>query len=189
LGSAGPGAAPGAGPTAPSPGGATPSIVPFSGERAEEPGAAGDAPETPGAGGGTPGDGPAGPGPGVFGRGTPPDGALFIISIVPLNFGAAVPLRLNPHFLQVFDTSSFSVPQFGQNTRHLRLGRLEPRKRTRPASPFSTPKPIIAPFVRAWWMRLGCSCPVASRPVRPRCRDSVSQPGPATRRSAGRLDA
>jgi hypothetical protein len=44
-----------------------------------------------------------------------PTGA-FIISIVPLNFGAAAPLRLNPHFLQVFDASSFSVPQFGQNT-------------------------------------------------------------------------
>jgi hypothetical protein len=44
----------------------------------------------------------------------------FIISIVPLNLGAAAPLRLNPHFLQVVAASSFSVPQFGQNTAHLR---------------------------------------------------------------------
>jgi hypothetical protein len=37
-----------------------------------------------------------------------------------LNFGAAAPFRLNPHFLQVVAESSFSVPQFGQNTQHLR---------------------------------------------------------------------
>jgi hypothetical protein len=43
----------------------------------------------------------------------------FIISMVPLNFGAAAPFRLNPHFLQVVAASSFSVPQFGQNTAHL----------------------------------------------------------------------
>ncbi len=43
----------------------------------------------------------------------------FIMSIVPLNFGAAAPFRLNPHFLQVVAASSFSVPQFGQNTQHL----------------------------------------------------------------------
>ena len=41
------------------------------------------------------------------------------MSIVPLNFGAAAPFRLNPHFLQVVAGSSFSVPQFGQNTQHL----------------------------------------------------------------------
>jgi hypothetical protein len=36
--------------------------------------------------------------------------------MVPLNLGAAAPFRLNPHFLQVVAASSFSVPQFGQNT-------------------------------------------------------------------------
>src|SRR4051794_10346552 len=41
------------------------------------------------------------------------------MSIVPLNLGAAAPFRLNPHFLQVVAASSFSVPQFGQNTQHL----------------------------------------------------------------------
>jgi hypothetical protein len=30
-------------------------------------------------------------------------------------------LRLNPHFLQVVAASSFSVPQFGQNTRSTSL--------------------------------------------------------------------
>jgi hypothetical protein len=52
--------------------------------------------------------------------GAPGRGACwFIISIVPLNFGAAAPFRLNPHFLQVVAESSFSVPQFGQNKPHL----------------------------------------------------------------------
>lgn len=51
------------------------------------------------------------------GRGAP---GVFIINMVPLNLGAAAPFRLNPHFLHVVAASSFSVPQFGQNTRHLR---------------------------------------------------------------------
>jgi hypothetical protein len=65
-------------------------------------------------------------GPGAGAPGAPAGGApgrrpagAFIISIVPLNFGAAAPFRLNPHFLQVVAASSFSVPQFGQNTRSL----------------------------------------------------------------------
>jgi hypothetical protein len=41
----------------------------------------------------------------------------FIMSIVPLNFGAAAPLMLNPHFVQVLAVSGFLVPQFGQNKR------------------------------------------------------------------------
>ena len=60
-----------------------------------------------------------GPGPG-----TPPGGAAgldaaigeFIMSIVPLNLGAAAPLRLKPHFWHFMPLSSFCVPQFGQNT-------------------------------------------------------------------------
>ena len=32
---------------------------------------------------------------------------LFIMSIVPLNFGAAPPLRLKPHFVHVADVSGF----------------------------------------------------------------------------------
>jgi len=39
----------------------------------------------------------------------------FIMSIVPLNLGAAAPLMLNPHFVQVVAVSGFFVPQFGQN--------------------------------------------------------------------------
>jgi hypothetical protein len=58
-------------------------------------------------------------GAGAAGAGAPGFGitGAFIMSIVPLNFGAAAPFRLNPHFLQVVAASSFSVPQFGQNTR------------------------------------------------------------------------
>ena len=41
--------------------------------------------------------------------------AWFVISIVPLNFGAAAPLMLNPHLVQVVAVSGFFVPQFGQN--------------------------------------------------------------------------
>jgi hypothetical protein len=37
------------------------------------------------------------------------------MSIVPLNFGAAAPLMLNPHLVQVVAVSGFCVPQFGQN--------------------------------------------------------------------------
>ena len=42
------------------------------------------------------------------------------MSMVPLNLGAAAPFRLNPHLEQVVAVSGFCVPQFGQNTRHLR---------------------------------------------------------------------
>jgi hypothetical protein len=48
------------------------------------------------------------------------------MSIVPLNFGAAAPLRLKPHFVHVDAVSEFCVPQFGQNTQHLH--RLSPAK-------------------------------------------------------------
>jgi hypothetical protein len=44
------------------------------------------------------------------------------MSIVPLNFGAAAPFKLKPHFEQVDADSAFCVPQLGQNTRHLRGG-------------------------------------------------------------------
>jgi hypothetical protein len=46
------------------------------------------------------------------------------MSIVPLNFGAAAPLRLKPHFVHVDADSEFCVPQFGQNTQHLPQARL-----------------------------------------------------------------
>ncbi len=92
----------GGGAFAPIAGGATPSIVPFSLD---------ELPVAPA--GAAPGGAGAGPGRGAA-------GGAFIISMVPLNFGAAAPLRLKPHLLQVFELSSFSVPQFGQNTLHLR---------------------------------------------------------------------
>ncbi len=44
-------------------------------------------------------------------------GGCWLINIVPLNFGAAAPFKLKPHFVQVVACSVFCVPQFGQNTR------------------------------------------------------------------------
>jgi len=64
-----------------------------------------------GAAAGAPGAGPAGPGAGA-GFAAP---AWFIMSMVPLNLGAAAPLMLKPHFVQVVAVSGFFVPQFGQN--------------------------------------------------------------------------
>jgi hypothetical protein len=64
-----------------------------------------------GAAGGAPGGGGAGCAPGGGFCGTD----WFIISIVPLNFGAAAPLMLKPHLTQVVAVSGFFVPQFGQN--------------------------------------------------------------------------
>ncbi len=54
--------------------------------------------------------------PGFGAPGTAP-GFAFIISIVPLNLGDAVPLMLNPHFWQVVASSALGAPQLGQNTR------------------------------------------------------------------------
>lgn len=85
------------GATPPADGGATPSIVPLSlgfGAAGAPPGAGGAAPS---------------PGLGIVGA--------FIISMVPLNLGAAEPFKLKPHLTQLFALSSFCVPQFGQNTR------------------------------------------------------------------------
>jgi len=67
--------------------------------------------------GGPPGGAPGGA-PGAVPGGAPcgPCWGVFIMSIVPLNFGAAPPLRLKPHFEHVADVSGFCVPQFGQNT-------------------------------------------------------------------------
>lgn len=45
-------------------------------------------------------------------------GGCWLISMVPLNFGAAAPFKLKPHFVQVVACSVFCVPQFGQNTRN-----------------------------------------------------------------------
>ena len=83
------------------PGGATPTIVPLNALA----GAAG-----PGAGAAGPGGGAGG---GVVEAGFAP--GWFIMSMVPLNFGAAAPLMLKPHFVQVVAVSGFFVPQFGQN--------------------------------------------------------------------------
>ncbi len=64
----------------------------------------------PGAGG-PPGE------PGAPGMPAMPPG-WFIMSIVPLNFGAAAaPFRAKLHFEHVWAVSGFWVPQFGQNTR------------------------------------------------------------------------
>lgn len=103
------GGAPGGCGAEPIEGGATPSMVPLS---------CGFGADGTGAGGGAPPAGGAGAA-GAPGRGAAP-GWGFIISIVPLNFGAAAPFRLKPHFVQVVAVSGFCVPQFGQNTRHLR---------------------------------------------------------------------
>jgi hypothetical protein len=76
-------------------------------------------PPRPGGAAGGPGGmgGPAGGAPG--GRGGPAEGCWFM-SMVPLNFGAAAPFRLKPHFVHVDAVSEFCVPQLGQNTHHLR---------------------------------------------------------------------
>jgi hypothetical protein len=73
----------------------------------------------PGGGGGVEAPrsgGAGGPPPGLAGPPARGAAGVFIMSIVPLNLGAAALFRLNPHFLQVVDASAFSVPQFGQNT-------------------------------------------------------------------------
>src|SRR5262245_58361179 len=87
------------------PAGGTPTTVPASPWFGGPPG--GGIGGAPGGLGGSPGPGGAAPG-------------WLVISIVPLNFGAAAPLRLNPHFVHVDAVSEFCVPQFGQNTHHLR---------------------------------------------------------------------
>src|SRR5262245_13332143 len=65
-----------------------------------------------------------GRGAGVGAGAVAPPGAggpgWLLISMVPLNFGAAAPFRLTPHFVHVDAVSEFCVPQFGQNTHHLR---------------------------------------------------------------------
>src|SRR5689334_4905611 len=92
----------------PSDGGATPIIVPLSLGFGPAAGgcagaAIGGAPAGGAGGGGAPG---AGPGAGPPGRGAA--GGAFIISIVPLNFGAAVAgFSAKPHFAQAVAVSRF----------------------------------------------------------------------------------
>jgi hypothetical protein len=102
-------------------GGATPTIVPLSllgigaGPAAAPPGPAAAG---PGAGGGpAPGGAAPAAGAGPPGRGP----GLFIMSIVPLNLGAAAPFNAKLHFAHVVALSAFWVPQFGQNTRAPRV--------------------------------------------------------------------
>ena len=64
---------------------------------------------------------PGGGGPGGGPMGAPPMGlggtsGCWLMSMVPLNFGAATPFRLKPHFTHVDAVSAFWVPQLGQNT-------------------------------------------------------------------------
>ena len=90
-------------------GGATPTIVPFSLLGGP---AAPAAPGTAEAGRGAGGAPAAGPGGGV-GTGRAPGAAgaaepgWFIMSMVPLNFGAAAPLTLKLHFEHVAAVSGF----------------------------------------------------------------------------------
>jgi hypothetical protein len=109
----GPGTGAGAagGATAPGDGGATPIMVAFMTGFPAEPGLGPTAAGAAGAAGGFALGEAAGaaPGRGIVG------GAL-TMSMVPLNFGAAAPFRLKPHFWHAVALSSFCVPQFGQNT-------------------------------------------------------------------------
>jgi hypothetical protein len=89
-------------------GGATPTIVPFN-LLGGPPGRGGSAALVGGVGAGAPG----GAGGAAGAPGTP---CWFIISMVPLNFGAAAPFKLKLHFEHVRAVSGFCVPQFGQNT-------------------------------------------------------------------------
>ncbi len=88
-------------------GGATPTIVPLSLLGGGPAGRGGIAP-------------PGGAGGGAF---EPAPCACWLdMSIVPLNFGAAAPFKLNPHLMHVTAFgSSFFVPQFGQNTATSRI--------------------------------------------------------------------
>ena len=99
---------------APNPG-ASPTMVPL---RFAFPAAAGgadcvNAAAATGAAGGAIGGAAGGAGGGA-------DSGLFIINIVPLNFGALPGFKVKPHFVQLLDVSGFCVPQFGQNTLGLR---------------------------------------------------------------------
>lgn len=95
----------------PSDGGATPIIVPLSFGLGPAAGCTGAAPAGatgagPAGAGGAPGGGAAGAA-GPPGRGTAAGGA-FIISIVPLNFGAAVAgFSAKPHFAHAVAVSRF----------------------------------------------------------------------------------
>ena len=92
--------------------GATPTIVPFNLLEIAGEGAPGGGAEPVGPPGRAAGAAP--------GAGAPGMDAWFIMSIVPLNFGAATLFRWKLHFEQVCAASGFCVPQFGQNTPHLR---------------------------------------------------------------------
>lgn len=89
-------------------GGATPTIVPFS--------LLGGGPAGRGGSGAPLGAGAAPAGGVPPTPGGSPWACWLVMSIVPLNFGAAAPLRLKLHFEHVSAVSSFFVPQFGQNT-------------------------------------------------------------------------
>lgn len=102
-------------------------------------GAAGWAAAGGAAAGGAAGDGGAGRGGAA--PGAPP--GVFIMSIVPLNFGAAAPFRLKPHLVQVVAASGFWVPQFGQNTPHLRRVLTKTIASMREAPEDYTSKPIV----------------------------------------------
>lgn len=112
---------------APGDGGATPSMVPlslaFAAAEAGETGAPGETGAATATGaipwGTSGGAGAAGGEAWAAAAAAKPAGA-FIISIVPLNRGAAVPFRLKPHFVQLLAVSSFCVPQLGQNKLNLR---------------------------------------------------------------------
>lgn len=95
------------GASAPGAGGAIPTMVPFIWRRM-----AGESMDA----------GPPAGGTGVAGLagGAPPATGEFIISMVPLNFGAAAPFKLKPQLPQVVAESGFWAPQFGQYKPHLR---------------------------------------------------------------------
>lgn len=71
----------------------------------------------------------------VWERARPRPPGLFIMSMVPLNFGPAAPFSLKPHFWQAVAASGFWAPQLGQNNCVLLSNRLvETAVRTVPAS-------------------------------------------------------
>ena len=78
----------------------------------------------------------------------------WFMSMVPLNFGAAAPLRLKPHFVHVDAVSEFCVPQFGQNTQHLRQHPLAISKGG-PCEPTWKPprerSPHLSKWARGYW--------------------------------------
>ena len=113
----------------------------------------------------------------------------FIMSIVPLNLGAAAPFMLNPHFVQVVAVSGFFVPQFGQNKCASEAGAFTQLATPTDAPLYATRKPPrFSSFSRKPALRAGFISITAQRGLRPRAHRSKSGMGPHPHRASGAGD-